>query len=593
MPPNNPNRGGYRGDATKLRAEVYQFIDSDVLKQTHEENLDNLETLYKRPRTKDNIKQIHQVTAELINLEKELNKRGLLEDEEEPEVDEHAEKLDQDLEDLRKWKAQPKSQEEREMREINDRLEVMRRDAKKGEKSKIRQKYKTVEEYLKDIENDREDYLEKKEEDAERVRKEERAERAQKNQEFEKQEWEEIEKETAAKLQERTEIHNRSDQGAVVEGGEGMPFEKKFKTPEEMEDQAIKDNEALKEYRNSPEYKAEQSLEPILQEINKLLQEYSNQVKEYDDVKESGNNSLFRKVALRFSKGNIERSRRSINDLENLKANLLLEEANYIDKKGKLSQQLDFLSQDNVRGLSEMAEGSVTNDRNKAKFERIKKEIAFLEESYRGKKQKTLIDMENLGVEVLSPENQRLRDMGMDYKYLDAIEELSLKDVYSVSLDADEQIFAKEQEESFLRSPNFQQRIKAIESSLKKNLKPGENEVKFIFSNGETQLVYEGKGTTDKSYLDEVKKAVETYKRKVIETRVRIRRLTKMIEDERKKSPEKANFTKINECMKRIEEESNNLQRLGEQMRQNTTKADHRKRLQKLRDKIPNIKLGW
>ena len=604
---NNPNRGGYRDSGgTRLKSEVYQFLEDGVLQEAHADNLRNLETLFKRPRTKDTIKQIHQVSSELINLDQELNKRGLLEEEEEPDEE------DTTSEDAyRAWEEKATGMDQ--VKATNERLETIRKvDGKKGVREnykdkKIDGKIKTAFEQLWDEAHDENKAFDRKREanakkeearlqkEAEAKAGDERLERVRAEQDYEKQEWDNVERHGAEKETDVLKAHQEAfKEGREGPDGEKIYSEKNFKSYGELYDRAQKDNDELINFRKTTEYKVEKSLEPILKGIERAYKDRSEKIKEYED------SSWLSKMRPK-NRMIARKSREDIADLENLKVGLSTEEVRYIEKKTELAKQLDPFPPEDAGKLSKMYEGSATNNKLRAEYKDIMDQMALLEEDHQvtvSEMRRELVDLGVVEASQMDSNERGLREMGVVFEEGEGYNESDFGGVYSKELSADEEIFSKEEERKLRQDSQMRAKLNSLEVSLKERGKVGSGVTLFDFFKGTTDLEvskrdYAENPESVKELDKQVQREIEKYRRKVLETRIRIRRLMKMIESEKSKDPEKMNLALINEAGKRIDSESLGLYNFGEKMKQNVIKIEHKGRLQKLKDKIPWSGVGF
>lgn len=568
---NRRSRGPERGSRTRepsIKAEAYKFLPDQQVQDTYSEALKNLGSLFSGTKSTENIKKINSLSAELMNLQSEMRMRGLMEDESEEELSEEDEFFEDMAENQAEGIKEKRGQEQLSGNELGE-FDLKAQNALRSKLGK--RELGSFDEIWKEAQKDNRKFDVEKSKafnkmwgEAQKDNKIFDEEKANKEAERKAEKLAEGDK----KLDETLKIHQ---EGADAEGRKGQNVEKTFDTYEEMLASAQAENKEITKIRSTSEYKVEQSLKPIYKEIDQLTGEYSDRLKTYE--KSSWLNKL--KPSERHEAA---KNRERVADLENLKYDLTTEEVNYTEKRKELTDQMDILSSESAGRLSKMYEGGQANGRARVEYENILNQIAILEENHQNEKDRILSELQDLGAELpAEPEKAEI-----DFSQVNS-------DYYS----ADEELFKKDEEKKMRQDSRLRGKLDDIENQMKKQAEvrkqPGTT--LFDFFKGTSDLEASRRDASEhQENLNErdkqIQREVEKYKKRVLETRLKIRRLTKMIEEEKKKGPEKMNFNLIHEAGSRVQVESLRLTVYGENLREKVLTINKKSGLKSLMSRI-------
>ncbi len=590
----NPGKQGENrrngGESSKIKAQAYEFLDDGKIENLYDAAKKQLESLFSGTMSIDSVKQINTFSDQLILLDGEMRKRELRGYEQEEPADEE----DTTSEDAyRAWEEKATGVDQ--VKATNERLETIRKvDGKKGVREnykdkKIDGKTKTAFEQLWDEAHDENKAFDRKREanakkeearlqkEAEAKAEDERLERVRAEQDYEKQEWDNIERHGAEKETDVIKAHQEAfKDGREGPDGEKIYSEKNFKSYGELYDRAQKDNKELIDFRKTTEYKAEQSLKPIYKEIDTLHKEFSDNIKVFEQrsLSEKLSYPVRSLVEQLYSVG---KNKERMKNLENLRYDLTNEESYYMDEKSKIAKEFDSFPPDTAEKMQKMYDGSLADNKIKSEYERVQREMKILEENHKQEKARIRRELQALGDKIYQaddPQMQGLIEMGVVFEESQTVSESDFSGINSRKLSPDEEIYRNEQENELAKDNTFKLRIADRRGYMEKNAQLGES--------------------SDVAERDkQIEREIEKYKQKIIEARIRIRRLAKMIESEKRKSPEKMNMALIKEAGKRIQEESLGTYNVGKDLREHVIMIDHRSRLQKLADKLPWSGMNW
>jgi hypothetical protein len=633
---NRRNRGPERGGRPKevnVKAEAYKFLEDDKVTELHDTSMEKIRDAFSQDRTPQNVALIHRISTDLMNIQNEMRDRGLIEYEDDPEEvpegDPEDEMIADRLENYKEYGvSHPLSGDdngERQLRQTNKWLEAQRVD---DPSATIRKSYKSFDDIWADAKatDNRYNANRKAESDA---RSAEEA-KAQQNKFFEdmaedhveginekrgqeqlsgkelgdfdlnaqnalrrklgKSElgsfndlWKEAQKDNKDFDKEKAKEarkHGIEKEGDVLKAHQESSKEGNYQSFGELYDKANEDNRNVSQIRETSEYKVEKSLEEVIREIDKLQKNLSERVSEYE--KRSWVKKLKPSVRLEAA-----RDKSKLDQLPGYKHDLLNGEIKYLDKKKELESKLDIFTSENAEKMSKMDNGDVFSERIRAQYDGIINEIAVTEEKYQEEKEKIITKIEGL----FDAEDVDIRGMIEAANTVES-EEVDFSGVDSDPLNVDEQLFRKEEEGKLYLDVILQNQMRGLESKLKGNAKKkfaGTTLLDFFKFTTDLEASRRGQKEIDanKPEIDKAtEKELEMYKRKILETRIKIRRITEMIKKEKSKGPEKMNLAYINSCTARIKSESVGLKKHAELMSQKVISINQRGRLGRLIERV-------
>ncbi|RJO60932.1 hypothetical protein C4544_04145 [candidate division WS5 bacterium] len=532
----------------RQNSDAYEFLEDDKIQDFYNSGQKELVQAfesYHSGRDRKELAKVNSISSELRALETEMLKRGLLEEEIEEDTTE--------ADEYNTWREEndPDFKAEKQVEATNRRMDMIREENPNA----------TVRRYnFKDFDSMWDE-----------ANKENQRFTAKKEQTKKREEIKEGKEKEASVLREHREAYKRGD------------VESEFKDFGELRDQADKDNEAIDELRLSAEYKVEKGLEEVYDKIKKTRLIYSERLISY---KRSG---FLERLNPRKAH-EAGKNRKAIEELDSLKHSLTSQEVSYINQKKKFAEKLEGLPLDSVRDLSNMSEGSNSV---KAEFDRIRGQLSILEENHRNEKSEILWRLNDLGVDVLDEENIdniKLQEIGVVYE---SRKDTRFQDVRSETLSPDEEIFRRQEEKDLSQDAGLQRKMKSIENKMRKNakenLKSGVSLFDFFKQTPDLEITKRNKQENKQNMPEidkQIQREIERYKRKIIESRIRIRRLTKIIEEEKQKGPEEMDLTAIGTAMKRLKGETVYLKRHSEEMRQKVILVNQKSRLTGLLNKV-------
>lgn len=316
-------------------------------------------------------------------------------------------------------------------------------------------------------------------------------------------------------------------------------------------DEAHRENEKRDEIKNSTEYQVEQSMMEILSNIDKATENRNKAVETYEK------GGIWKKMRHPDSILDAAKNRKQVRNLTELKSELLAEEVGYADKKQELVDERVVLEKEQIDGdgfgssvIEQMGD--------------ITMRMKILEKTHQERKERILNRLEKIGINVSS---QIIKEVEPN---LDSV------GTNSNPLTGDEHSWKKDQENSVASDPNIQFRIHSLEQELKKNsLVSGASGFgllkKFIMNKSDAEMGQYNKEHQEKGQEqvdNEIKSELDKYMQKIVEARLRRKRMEEMIKAEQKKSPIDINNALIIACSQRIVKETQELESYSESLRE-------------------------
>jgi len=493
-------------------AQILELLDDS------QEKFDEAFERYKGTRSRRDRNRMNVLDRDMRGIEEELEKRGIIPKEKEEDTT--------DEDDLREYlnENDPETIGKNQLEATNKRLDTYRKV--KGPKGIRKNNFTSFDQMWADAQRENQAVDRKREAEAQKAQTE-----AEVGEEVDK-EWEKIE------LGEKTlEAHKEAAAEGKVED---------FDSYDEMYDQAQKDNQDIDKIRDSSDYKAEGALKVTYEIIDREISQREAKAAEF-------RNRKFLERIRPKNQGDRLRARiseRQSRRLQDLRARLGSEVTKYFEEKKGFQSKLDLFSNTGADDFSKMADGS--GQQTSQDYKQIMAEMAIMEDNHK---------------RALESIQKQLKWMDVEINY-GAGDTSKLDSVDSKTLNTDEQLFMQQETEKMRGDLDFQHSKIDIYAELDKNkkVKMG-SELKDILKHTTDTEVAERDKKRQEEAKREIKKVLKEYQQKVLEARLKIERLTKIIESEQKADPAKMNMALVQGAAERIEEESIAIKKYEEQLR--------------------------
>lgn len=336
--------------------------------------------------------------------------------------------------------------------------------------------------------------------------------------------------------------------------------EKNYNSFGEMYEEAHEHNKKIDLVKSSNEYKVQELFKDTYERIDEALKQHLDKVKEYEE------GGWLKKINPN-ARTNYSINKHWVERVEGLRDSLTTEQTNYFEKKAECKERLGFFDPEKVEEFSKMSERGSENDKTREEYDSIMTEMSIMEEKHKD------------AIEVIE---NFLENAGIEFEYpKDDISELS--DADKTALSTEEHIFKKDEQAKIEKDPDLLARMDGMEKKLMENVKFKSGLSFRDFFTAKSELKVNERNTKENDELAEsVKNEIVRYKERILTTRIKVLRLTEMIQREKKKNPEEMNFALINEASQKIKMESVSLKRYAEELKKKTIMVN-------IKDKVSSL----